>query len=155
IYWSKMVHELHETDSETFVLNQENTANFFREDYRDKVTNIITEAVNYRTSFDFEAPIITAKGNQLWIRAIGTTEFVDDTCVRIFGSFQDINSRKETELLLKSITDDLPGVVFQYFVFPDGPNKLTSVSETSRKIWGLSPEECENDSAAVWDQIKK
>src|SRR5690606_38964875 len=102
-------------------------------DYQNKVVNIITDAVNYRTSFDFEAPIITAKGNQLWIRAIGSTEFVDDACVRIYGSFQDINSKKETELLLKSITDDLPGVVFQYFVFPEGSNKLTSVSEASRK----------------------
>lgn len=155
IFWSKMVHELHETDSETFTPSPSSSVDFYREDYKEKVTNIIKQSVDTREPFDFEAPIITAKGNQLWIRAIGTAEFVEDTCVRIFGSFQDINSRKETELLLKSITDDLPGVVFQYFVFPDGPNKLTSVSETSRRIWGLSPEECENDSNSVWNQIKK
>src|SRR5690606_17462921 len=30
-----------------------------------------------------------------------------------------------------------------------------SVSEASRRIWNLSPEECENNNALVWNQIKK
>lgn len=155
MYWSKMVHELHETDPESFIPTSSSSIDFYREDYKEKVTNIIKESVATRKPFDFEAPIKTAKGNQLWIRAIGKAEFVGDTCVRIFGSFQDINSIKETELLLKSITDDLPGVVFQYFIFPDEPNRLASVSKASQKIWGLSPEECENESDKVWEQIKK
>src|SRR5690606_16951389 len=89
IFWTKMVHELHETDPDSFVPDFENAVKFYREDYREKVVNIITEATENGISFDFEAPIITAKGNQLWVRTIGTSEFVEDTCVRIFGSFQD------------------------------------------------------------------
>ncbi|HLT53576.1 MAG TPA: PAS domain-containing protein, partial [Flavobacteriaceae bacterium] len=155
VNWSKVLYEIHETDPETFVPTPENTTLFFREDYREEVTNIITEAVNTKSTFDFEAPIITANKNQVWVRSVGTTEFVGNQCVRIYGSFQDINLRKETELRLKSITDDLPGVAFQYFTYPDGTNKLESVSEASRKIWNLSPEECENNNALVWNQIKK
>ncbi|MGE5944157.1 MAG: PAS domain S-box protein, partial [Flavobacteriales bacterium] len=155
VHWSKILYEIHETNPETFVPTPENTVLFFREDYQEKVTNIITEAVNTRSSFDFEAPIITGNKNQLWVRSVGTTEFVEEQCVRIFGSFQDITQRKETELRLKSITDDLPGVAFQYYMYPDGTGKFESVSEASRKIWGISPQDCEKDDAIVWDQIKK
>src|SRR5690606_31334644 len=155
LHWSQVVHEIHETDPETFVPTPENTVLFFREDYREEATKIITAAVNTRSSFDFEAPIITANKNQLWVRSVGTAEFVDDQCVRIFGSFQDINLIKETELRLKSITDDLPGVAFQYYMYPDGSSKLESVSEASRRIWGVSPEDCEKDDNVVWKQIKK
>src|SRR5690606_38808215 len=129
-------------------------SNMYIKDHKQRVENIFRQSLANRESFDFEALLITAKGNQLWIRANGTPEFIDDECVRIFGSVQDINSRKETELRLKSITDDLPGVAFQYYMYPDGTDKLASVSEASRKIWQLSPEECENDNALVWDQIK-
>lgn len=155
IYWSKIVHELHETDPLSFKPTPSSSIDFYREDYKEKTIEIFKKSVETREPFDFEAPIITAKGNQLWIRAIGTTEFVGDTCVRIYGSFQDINSIKETEMLLKSITDDLPGVVFQYFIYPNATNKLTAVSKASQKIWGFSPEECEKDSALVWEQVKK
>src|SRR5690606_12466454 len=155
IYWSKVVHELHETDPVNFKLTPSSSIDFYREDDKEKTIDIFKKSIETREPFDFEAPIITAKGNQLWIRAIGPTEFVGETCVRIYGSFQDINSIKETEMLLKSITDDLPGVVFQYFIYPNATNKLTAVSKASQKIWGFSPEECEKDSALVWEQVKK
>lgn len=154
LHWSQVVHEIHETNPETFVPNAESMALFFREDYQDKVTKIITEAVHTRSTFDFEAPIITANNNQVWIRSVGTSEFVEDKCVRVFGSLQDINLRKLTELRLKSITDDLPGVAFQYYIYPDGTGKFESVSEASLKIWAVSPEACEKNNALVWNQIK-
>lgn len=154
-FWSKIMHQLHETDSEKFTPTLKNSINFYREDYKEYVAKQVDQCISLQKPFDFEAPLITAKGNQLWIRAIGKGEYVNGECIRIFGSFQDINTRKETELRLKSITDDLPGVSFQYYVYQDGTDKLTSVSEASKKIWRLSPEECEQNNSRVWEQIKK
>lgn len=75
--------------------------------------------------FDFEMPIITALGNEKWIRAIGQAEFANDgTCLRLFGSFQDISDHKETALRLKSISDNVPGVIFQYHYNTDGSDSL-------------------------------
>ncbi len=48
--------------------------------------------------FDFETQIITAKDNVKWVRVIGEPEFVAGECIRIRGSFQDIDTRKKSEL---------------------------------------------------------
>jgi hypothetical protein len=59
---------------------------------------------------DFEAVLITTKNKEDGC-AIGNAEFIW-CCKRIYGSFQDINERKEAEVRLQSLADNLPGVVF-------------------------------------------
>lgn len=100
IYWSKVVKDIHETDSD-FIPDFTNGLHFYREDVRETVLEIIRECIKNHTPFDFEMPIITAKGNERWIRTIGQGEYKDDRCVRIYGSFQDIHLRKMTELQLQ------------------------------------------------------
>jgi hypothetical protein len=56
--------------------------------------------------------LITTKNKERWVRAIGNAEFINGTCKRIW-KFQDINERKEAEVRLQSLADNLPGVVFQ------------------------------------------
>ncbi|MEP6849709.1 MAG: PAS domain S-box protein [Acidobacteriota bacterium] len=54
------------------------------------------------TSYDFELPITTAKGRQIWVRSIG--EAVRDASgkiVRLQGAIQDITDRKLAEELLR------------------------------------------------------
>src|SRR5690606_31490346 len=48
IYWSKMVHELHETEADSFIPMFSSSVDFYREDYKERVTNIITQSVASR-----------------------------------------------------------------------------------------------------------
>jgi PAS domain-containing protein len=61
-----------------------------------------------REQCDFEAVLITTKNKEIWVRAIGNAEFINGKCKRIYGSFQDINERKEAEVRLQSLADNLP-----------------------------------------------
>ncbi|MEC4266985.1 PAS domain S-box protein, partial [Flagellimonas halotolerans] len=115
----------------------------------------ISSAMENGSPIEFEAALISAKGNEKWVRAMGQAEIPNGKCTRLYGSFQDITDLKETEHRLQSITNDLPGVTFQYIVYPDGTDKLASVSQKSMEIWGMSPEDCEKDTEPIWDQIKK
>ncbi|GGD92663.1 PAS domain S-box protein [Planktosalinus lacus] len=153
--WSDVVYHIYETDPTTFIPELASSIDFYREDYKEQVTNIIQEAIESGDSFDFEAALISAKGNEKWVRAIGKPEIVNGNCIRLYGSFQDITSIKETEHRLQAITNDLPGVTFQYYIYPDKTDALVSVSEASHKIWGLSPEACEKKNSLVWNQLKK
>ncbi len=153
LYWSAITREIHELPLD-YVPDLKEGIDFYRADKRDIVKEIIDEAISTGKSFDFEMPIVTAKGNERWVRVIGEGEFEGDKCVRIFGSFQDINERKNLELRLKNVSDNIPGVIFQYNLFPDGTDKFKFVSEGSRNLWGLSPQECEADSSRVWDLVK-
>ena len=94
LYWSDEVHQLHETDANSFVPDVATATNFYREDFRDLVNQIIEKTTTTGEPFDFEAVIVTANKNEIWIRVIGTPEFLNNQCIRIYGSFQDIHERK-------------------------------------------------------------
>ncbi|HEU4718167.1 MAG TPA: PAS domain S-box protein [Bacteroidia bacterium] len=73
---------------------------------------------------------------------------------------RDITQRKlaeirlaEREQQLHEVTASIPGVVYQYKVFPGGKMEFTFVSEGSKKTWGLAPEEVYADSTAPFRSI--
>jgi hypothetical protein len=47
--------------------------------------------------------------------------------------FSDINERKEAEVRLQSLADNLPGVVFQYLIYTDGTDNLKYVTREQRR----------------------
>lgn len=150
--WSKITKDIFET-SDDFLLNFEKAFDFYREDYRQFVQEKVQNAITLGENFDFEVPIITAKGNERWVRSIGEAEFVEGTCTRIFGSIQDIHDRKQVEDRLKSVSDNIPGVIFQYVLRTDGSDELRFVSQGSKLIWSLDPRDCVEDISKVWSQI--
>lgn len=95
IYWSDMVHELHETDPNSFVPNLETAIHFYKEEFRSSVQSAINHSMETGESFDFEAIIVTATNKERWMRAIGNSEMENGVCKRIYGSFQDIHERKK------------------------------------------------------------
>ena len=97
VYWSDITREIHETAYE-YVPDLETGINFYKEGKgRDLITQKVKEAIELGKPWDVELQIITAKNNTRWIRTIGETEFVNNKCVRIYGSFQDIDQRKKVE----------------------------------------------------------
>lgn len=101
VYWSDITRVIHEMDAD-FVPDLEKGLEFYRDDVRHIITQSIEKAIQSNESFDLELPIVTGKGNERWIRTIGQPEFRDGKCVRIYGSFQDIQQRKTAELALQS-----------------------------------------------------
>jgi PAS domain S-box-containing protein len=97
--------------------------------------------------------VVTADKRELWVRAIGIAEFIDGVCTRIYGSFQDINDRKEAEIRLQSLADNLPGVVFQYLIYPDGTDSLKYVTKGSQEVWGFAAEEVIQNNMLIWDSV--
>ncbi|UAM97526.1 PAS domain S-box protein [Polaribacter litorisediminis] len=154
IYWSDQVHQIYETDPATFVPDIEKAINFYREDYRDIARSSFKECLITGEPYDIESVIVTASKKERWVRTTAKAEIVDGVCVRIYGSFKDMHDRKESELRLKSIKDDLPGVSFQYMIAPDGKNSLHNVSKASIDVWKFSPKECELNHDLIWNQIK-
>lgn len=47
--------------------------------------------------WEVDLPLITAKGNRIWVRSNGKAEFKDDKPVRIYGALQDITESKKDE----------------------------------------------------------
>jgi PAS domain S-box-containing protein len=152
--WTTKTHEIHETDERQFKPDIDNALKFYHPDYRDLITDKITFCISKGVPFDVEARIITQKGNERWVRAIGESEMMHGTCVRVYGSIQDIHDRKIAELRLQNMADNIPGVIFQYQVTATGTNRIQQLSKGCFNIWSVSPEAAMADNSLIWDQIK-
>lgn len=103
IYWSSMTRAIHEVDDD-YQPDLETAINFYKEGYsRDRINEVLNEAVTEGHPWHVELQLVTAKGRDIWVAGTGSAEFDNGECVRLFGSFQDIDERKRTEeALLKA-----------------------------------------------------
>ncbi|WP_316810248.1 response regulator [Pedobacter heparinus] len=73
---------------------------------RENRFNALNAAVLHGNSWDLELELLTAKGNQIWIRSIGVPEFLEGRCYKIRGTIQDITKIKRMEANLISAKED-------------------------------------------------
>ncbi len=98
LFWSPMTKEIHEV-ADDFVPNLETGINFYKEGYsRDRITEVVQRGIEQGIPWNEELQLVTAKDREVWVVAKGEAVFIDGKCVRLFGSFQDINDRKLAEL---------------------------------------------------------
>ncbi|SMG18949.1 PAS domain S-box protein [Arenibacter troitsensis] len=110
VYWSKMVCEIHEVP-ENYTPELETAINFYKEgESRETIQQVVDRAILTGQPYDVEVELVTAKGATIWTRAIGNAEFVDGKCVGLFGIFQDINERKQSEQALSKANAELKAI---------------------------------------------
>lgn len=97
VYWSDIMREIMEVDPD-FVPDLSTTNTFYREGQSNVLINQkVRDLIEKGTAYDEELQIVTQKGNIKWVRTIGEAEFLEGKCLRIYGSFQDIDERKRSQ----------------------------------------------------------
>jgi PAS domain S-box-containing protein len=98
VLWSDITKEIHETKLD-YQPTLEEGINFYKEGkYRDLITELVNNAILNGVPWDTELIIVTAKGNEVWVRAKGEAERVNGKPIRLFGTFQDIDEKKRAQL---------------------------------------------------------
>ncbi len=100
LFWSSGIKKMHEVD-EDFEPDLESALSFVKDEHRRIIRKALEQAVETGESFNEELIIITAKGNERWVRTFGETVFENDECVRIYGSTQNIDKRRRAEEALR------------------------------------------------------
>ncbi|MDZ7658290.1 PAS domain S-box protein [Fodinibius sp.] len=161
IYWSTMMYEIFERDPElgppTF---EELQTNYYQEQSK-KHNRAVQKAVDDGQLYDIDLLLQTDQGNKKYIRTIGIpVKDESGNVIKLRGIIQDITERKQVELALseskeriQNITDNVPGVVFRYIFEQQGSDKLEFVSKGAQKIWGVTPEEAQNNNSLIWQKI--
>lgn len=54
---------------------------------------------------------------------------------------------------LRTISDNAPGIVYQYLLRPDGSSAIPYANERFYEVFGLRPEQVHNDAAPLLDQL--
>ena len=105
VHWTEVTKEIHEVD-EDYVPNLEEGINFYKEgEDREKIAEMVSEGIRNGMPWDTELRIITAKGREVWVHAKGEAEIVDGTCIRLFGTFQDIDAKKKAEIKYQEVSN--------------------------------------------------
>ncbi|MDX1641568.1 MAG: PAS domain S-box protein, partial [Balneolaceae bacterium] len=106
LYWSPITKQIHEVPPD-FIPDLETGVNFYKEgESRETIRKAVNEAIEHGTPWDVELQIVTGKGNERWVRAIGKAEVTDGTCTRLYGSFQDIHDRKEAQVNMQKADEE-------------------------------------------------
>jgi len=105
VTWSSITKAIHEV-AEDFVPDLEQGINFYKKgEHRDKIIEVVSECMEKGTPYDVELVIVTAKGNEKWVRAIGEAEISNGKTIGFQGVFQDIDEIKK-ERLRNQVMDD-------------------------------------------------
>jgi signal transduction histidine kinase/GAF domain-containing protein/CheY-like chemotaxis protein len=94
--WSAQTRAIHEVPDD-YVPDMETAIDFYAPEARPIITGLVEESIKNGSTWDVELPFITAKNRRIWVRSAGETVVENGQTVRLFGVFQDITRRKQTE----------------------------------------------------------
>ncbi len=139
--WSSEMAAIHELPEGT-TLSLEEGMSFYAPDSRDKVRTVFNACVTEGTPFDEILQIITARGNRVWVRAIG--EAVRNEAgdiVAAQGAFQDISellaARAKAQVLSRRLHKTLDSIS-DGFVLLDQNWRFLFVNTRAEQIIGRS-----------------
>lgn len=105
-FWSDEVYRIHEVEIGTPIKVEEGI-NFYREDFRDVIQEVINNAIENKSSWDEECILITENGKEIWVRATGHPVFEDGQLTGLRGLFMDIDEVKKKSIELDETNEKL------------------------------------------------
>lgn len=107
IYWTDITRDIHEAPK-GFEPDLAAGINFYKEGFsRDTITHLVNDTISTGATWDVELQLVTLTGKEIWVRAKGEGEMIDGKCVRLFGTFQDIDHAKKIDLAYKKTSERL------------------------------------------------
>ncbi|WP_417688427.1 PAS-domain containing protein [Roseibium sp.] len=133
--WTDKTREIHEVDPD-FTPTVEQALDFYPGESGKIITAAVESATENGTGWDLELPFRTAKGRDIWVRAVGRPIFHDGEIARFVGSFQDITHRKQQSEMVQAIFDNFPGAL----AYHDHDMRLLACNDAFRDFFNF-PEE--------------
>ena len=106
VKWSKETKSIHEVSLD-YQPCLDTAISFYHPEDQERVKKLVSDAIENGNLYSYEARIITAKGNQKFVKATGQPVFKDGKCVRLYGAFQDITERKKVDEELENYRKQL------------------------------------------------
>ncbi len=91
--WTDMVYEFFDLAPQT-PLARDEIIKLYTPEARRQLSEVRDRAIRTGEGFALDAQIVTAKGNNRWIRITACVEFIGGNAARIFGVKQDITAEK-------------------------------------------------------------
>src|SRR6185369_1772426 len=94
--WTEETFRIHEIYPEVCP-ELDDALEFYAPEARPVLQEAIKQASENGIPYDLVLPFITAKGNRLWVRAMGNAERQEGKTIRLYGTFQDVTDHKRLQ----------------------------------------------------------
>lgn len=144
LYWSPVTRHIYGIGADDEV-KMTAAIDFFKEGpARDKMIKHFIMAVESGVGYDQQLELTTARGEDLWVRTKATPVMLDGVCVRMYGTFQDIQQQKVQEMELANseikyrslIENSLSAFLL---IIPGGV--VIEANQAAIDLFGYTPEE--------------
>ncbi len=98
--WSNQVYRIHGLDIGAPTILKDGI-NYYREDFRDRVNQVIEEARTEGKSWDEEWVLVDITGKEIWVRTTGNPTYENDKVVGLEGLIIDIDQQKRAAISLE------------------------------------------------------
>ncbi|AFZ47366.1 multi-sensor hybrid histidine kinase [Cyanobacterium stanieri PCC 7202] len=112
--------------------------------------------------FHSEHRIVLSNHVVKWVQAIATPEKQPNGDIIWDGLIRDISDSKtaeqrlqESETRFRRLSENVPGVIYQYVMNSAGRERFTYVSPKSKEICGIEPEEVIKSSKFLWERVHR
>ncbi|GAB4028874.1 response regulator [Spirosoma koreense] len=99
MYWSSVTRAIHEVPDD-FVPLLDSGETFFRGINYERIVESVDKSISEGTAFDIELQIVTAADRKVWVRIVGRPGFEEEGGKLLYGTFQDIDEKKQAEQAL-------------------------------------------------------
>ncbi|MCL5246266.1 PAS domain S-box protein [Cellulophaga sp. 20_2_10] len=131
-----------------FLLSHQESYNFFQrksdaEELGKLMTNLITNGV----SFDVELELCTTNKNVIVVRKIGLADIENGVVKKVYGIFQDVTSKRNTERALQSTNSELYSIINSSavaIVSVDKQSNVRQFNSGAEELLGYTAEEVIN-----------
>ncbi len=155
LYMSGSIDPLSGYPASDFINNSVRSyASVIHADDRDWLEQAVFEAVQQKNSWILQYRVVHQSGKIHWVEERGKAEYDEKGSVAFLDCFiLDVTEEKSLKQQLVKLASQLPGMVYQYQLWPDGRTAFPFASEGIEKIYGVLPEQVISDANFLFAKI--
>jgi PAS domain S-box-containing protein len=97
LVWSEQTYRIHGVTPVAYTPTVADAIDFYAPEARPVIRAAVERGMTTGEPWNLTLPFVTDAGRPLWVNAIGQVEFRDGRPYRLFGTFQDVTERVESE----------------------------------------------------------
>ncbi|MDZ7654233.1 MAG: PAS domain S-box protein [Burkholderiaceae bacterium] len=153
--WSDVTYDIHEVERGTPV-DMARAVEFYAPEHQPVIERAVERAISNGEPWDLELKLVTARGREIWVRALGEPVFADGRLVSLRGVFKDIDAERNAAEALRAERARAEAAGEQLrvaiesledgFVLYDRDDRLVLFNERYREIYRASADLIESGS---------
>jgi diguanylate cyclase (GGDEF)-like protein/PAS domain S-box-containing protein len=144
LFWTDETYRIHDLCPGRYVPTVDSAIGFYAQEAVPTIHRAMQRAVELGEPFDAELPLITASGHCVWVRVIGEAQCEDGRVTHVYGTLQDITSRRQAEDALRERERQLESILdnaAEGMIVLSALGGIERFNRQAQRMFGYSPQE--------------